>query len=67
MSIDIGNVFFPGLFFYVYIESLNPKKTQKAPHHRPKTPSTVTPNPKNPIHDPNPQTTIKEQKWEKKY
>ena len=34
--------FFPGLFFYVYIESLNPKK---APHHRPQTPSTENPNP----------------------
>ena len=37
--------FFLGLFFYVYIESLNPK-LQKAPHHRPQTPSTENPNPK---------------------
>ena len=38
---------FPGLFFYVYMESRNPKP-QKAPHHRSQTPSVESPNPKTP-------------------
>ena len=46
----VNTIFFPGLFFYVYIESPIPKKTQKAPDHRPQTPSTENPNAKkNPI------------------
>ena len=59
-------VLFPRLFFYAYIESSNPKKTKKAPHHRHQTQSTENPNPKNPIQDPNPKTTTNEQKWEKR-
>ena len=56
--------FFPGLFFYVYEESPKPNKSTKAPSHRPQTPSTENPNPKNPMQDPNPKTTINEQKLE---
>ena len=37
--------FFPGLFFYVYIESLNPKKNKKATYHRHQIPSTEHPQP----------------------
>ena len=48
--------FFPWLFFYVYMKSLNPKKTQKAPRHRPQTPSIENPNPENPIQDINVET-----------
>ena len=61
------------LFFYVYIESPNPQtKPQKAPHHRLQAISTENPNANNPIQDtdpqnPNPQTTMNEQNWEKKY
>ena len=51
---------FPGFFFYVYIESPNPKEPR-----RPQTTATENPNLKNPIQDPNPQTTINEQNWEK--
>ena len=55
---------FPGLFFFVYIES--PKlKIQKAQHHLSQTPSTEILISKNPIQDPNPKTTITEQKCEK--
>ena len=61
--------FFPGLFFYDYIERPNPKKPRR-PHSTGPTPqapnpSTESPGPKNLIQDPNPQTTINEQKWEK--
>ena len=44
--------FFWGSFFSVYLESPNPKKTQKTPHHSLKTPSTEKTNPKNQIQDP---------------
>ena len=44
-------IFFRGSFFYVYIESPNPKKTQKTAHHSLETPSTDKANPKNQIHD----------------
>ena len=53
----VAKVFFPGLFFYVYKESHNLKKTQKDSHHNPKTPSTEILNPKHLIQDPNPTTT----------
>ena len=39
--------FFPGLLFYVYIESPSPKNPG-GPHHRPKTPSTDKPEPQKP-------------------
>mgnify|MGYP001803345855 CR=1 FL=1 len=61
----IGKILFPGLFFNVYIESPNPKKTKKAPDHRPQTPPTENPNPWDPSQDPNPKTTVNEQKSEK--
>ena len=56
--------FFPGLFFSVYIKSPKPK-IQKAQHHLSQTPSTEILIPKNPIPEPNPKTTINEQKCEK--
>ena len=62
---EIGTIFFPGLFFYVYIESPNPK-TQKAPHHRPQTPSTENPNPKTQYKTPTPKPqTPNHHKWAK--
>ena len=45
--------FFPGLFCYDYV-----LESPKAPLHRPPTPSTENPNPKNPIQDPNTKITI---------
>ena len=54
---------FPGLFFYVYVNSpKQPTKTQKAPHHKPQTPETRHPNPKSPFHSPNPKKPISEKK-----
>ena len=44
----MGPSFFPGLFFYGSIKSPNPEKTLKISYHRPQTPSTKRPNPKNP-------------------
>ena len=56
--VKIMHHFFPGLFFYVYIESPNPLKPRK--------PHTTIPKPyqlKTPIQDPTPktETTINEQ------
>ena len=62
---------FPGLFFYVYIESPNPKKRRKLhttvlKPHQLKRP-TPKPNPKPQPQNLNPQTTINEQKKRKNY
>ena len=64
-----GIIFFPVLFFHVYVESPDPKKPRR-PHttvpkpHQLKRPTLKTQlkTPK-----PQPQTTISEQKREKKY
>ena len=48
--------FFPGLFFYIYIESPN-QKNPEGPTPQAQTPSTDNPNPENPIKE-RPQTTI---------
>ena len=48
----IRHLFFPGLFFYVYIASPNPKNPEGP------TPQALNPSTKNP--NPKPQTTINE-------
>ena len=59
--------FFPGLFFNVYVKSLNPKK-RKATHHRAQTPLIGDLNPKKPNSRP-PISKLQSQnhhKWAKK-
>ena len=74
MSLAKGTIFFPGLFFYVYVESPNPKNpegpTPQAPNPinwkpQPQKPK-IRPQPQKPKirpqpQNPKPQTTINEQ------
>ena len=58
--------FFPGLFFYVYIEGPNPKKNPEGPTQQAPNPINWKPQPQKPNLRPQfeskPQTTINEQK-----
>ena len=56
--------FFPRVILLCLYRGPQPKKTQKAPHHRPQTSSTENPNPKTQCKTPTPkpQTTINEPK-----
>ena len=49
-------IVFPAVILLCLYRESQPHKTQKAPHHKPKTSSTENSNPKNPIQDPNPKT-----------
>ena len=59
----------PELFFYVYVESLDPKKPRRSHTTVPKPHQLKRPTLKPQLKTPNPtpQTTINEQKREKKY
>ena len=69
--------FFPMfILLCLYRQQQQPYKTQKAPHHKPQTPSTENPSPKNPIQRPQPfnpkpplmskiEKNCKEWPWEK--
>ena len=47
---------FPRLILICLYREPQPQKPHYAPHHRPQTPSNESPNPKNPIQNPNPKT-----------
>ena len=62
-----GTIFFPGLFFYVYIESPKPIKPRKlhTPSPKPHQLKAPTPKAQSKTPTPKPQTTINEQNLEK--
>ena len=47
--------FFSKVYSFMFIWRAPAQKTQMAPHHKHQTPSTESPNSKNPIKDPNPK------------
>ena len=60
-GVALGTIFFPGLFFYGFIEGSNPENPRRSYTTGPK--SNWNPQPQKP--NPRPQTTINEQIWEK--
>ena len=52
----MGCTIFSQGYSFMFTQRAPTQKTQKAPHHRPQTPSIKNPNPKNPIQGPNPKT-----------